>query len=661
MSTTPSSSIQSMNSHNNTKSAEQYNELGKQCYIQQQLLNDALHYFTTGIEYALNNNNNNHIDQHSLYNSDTINILSVLYCNRSLVYIDLQQYDNALNDAQRSLSHDTTWYKPYIRIAQCYECLEQYNGALEHYQKAYNRNNDTRNNVYINNKIAQCKLHIQYLPKKSEIEQQQHDNNSTQQQPIIISHIEYNPQYAVSCRQLYQLIDWLQQNQHTQLSTLYIHLYSSLSRSVYTYDNIKESTTVLNIPCQYILTTDMAKSSNIGQKIQNSKITLLSTHSYLACYLLTEIYDSQHSSIWKYYIDCLPIYYDTIPLFFTDEFINTWLTGSFTVNKIEDRRGELYDEWSQLTQHIHTLKQYRYSDFVICRLYVITRIFGMCINDKKTDGLVPLADMLNHKRPRETSWEYNQQYNSFTIQTLTDIKQYNEIYDSYGRKCQSRFFVNYGFTTDLYQNFIDNSCIIHIVFKSNNIDNYSIKCNLLGYSSINEYSIEYNKNHQLYSDFNEKQTIEIFSLCRIFYANTQELMNLQSMYNFNAKQIQPISIQNEYKTLKFIQQCCSQTLSQFNTSLEHDMTLYNNHINNIHTLTINEYNSLVQRISEKQVLQYYIDIYNIVHDIITSNISYKRLKNNIRDLVQQLNNNGKKQVEQYLEDTIYTLLRDVQR
>lgn len=40
-----------------------------------------------------------------------------------------------------------------------------------------------------------------------------------------------------------------------------------------------------------------------------------------------------------------------------------------------------------------------YADFVWARMVVITRIFGMTIKGNATDGLVPMADMLNHRRP----------------------------------------------------------------------------------------------------------------------------------------------------------------------------------------------------------------------------------------------------------------------
>src|SRR5690348_393599 len=61
----------------------------------------------------------------------------------------------------------------------------------------------------------------------------------------------------------------------------------------------------------------------------------------------------------------------------------------------------------------------------------------------RTDGLVPMADMLNHRRPRETSWQYSSERGAFIITALKGLQQGDQIYDSYGRKCNSRFFVNY--------------------------------------------------------------------------------------------------------------------------------------------------------------------------------------------------------------------------
>ena len=79
---------------------------------------------------------------------------------------------------------------------------------------------------------------------------------------------------------------------------------------------------------------------------------------------------------------------------------------------------------------------------------VSSRIFGIKIHGHKTDSLCPLADMLNHKRPRQTQWYFSDEYNSFVIQALEDIPKGNEVFDSYGRKCNSRFLLNYGFIVE---------------------------------------------------------------------------------------------------------------------------------------------------------------------------------------------------------------------
>ncbi len=76
------------------------------------------------------------------------------------------------------------------------------------------------------------------------------------------------------------------------------------------------------------------------------------------------------------------------------------LKGSFSLKKIADRKEDLLAEYENICKYLPDFKQYTYKEFVWARLAVITRIFGLVINGNKTDGLVPMADMLNHKRPR---------------------------------------------------------------------------------------------------------------------------------------------------------------------------------------------------------------------------------------------------------------------
>lgn len=90
-------------------------------------------------------------------------------------------------------------------------------------------------------------------------------------------------------------------------------------------------------------------------------------------------------------------------------------------------------------------KQFELSEYTKMRMIVASRIFGITIDKVKTDAFVPLADMLNHKRPRETTWYYSDSLQGFVIEACEDIPRGLPIHDSYGKKCNSRFFLNYGF------------------------------------------------------------------------------------------------------------------------------------------------------------------------------------------------------------------------
>merc|ERR1719250_261191 len=126
---------------------------------------------------------------------------------------------------------------------------------------------------------------------------------------------------------------------------------------------------------------------------------------------------------------------------------------------MKDRIESLQAEYDNICENVPQFKRFPHKDFVWARLVVITRIFGMVIDGIKTDGLVPMADMLNHKRPRETKWTYAQNQKGFVITTLNVIEKGCEVFDSYGRKCNSRFFVNYGFVPEVNE---DNEAVMRI-------------------------------------------------------------------------------------------------------------------------------------------------------------------------------------------------------
>lgn len=135
---------------------------------------------------------------------------------------------------------------------------------------------------------------------------------------------------------------------------------------------------------------------------------------------------------------------------------------------------------------------------------VSSRIFGITVNGVKTDGFVPLADMLNHRRPRQTTWYYDDNREGFIIDACDDIQRGDQIYDSYGRKCNSRFFLNYGF---INLNNDADEVPITIMLNKENDPGFEVKIKL-----INE-KIEWRK-FRVVANLEEPVMHEFLSWCR---------------------------------------------------------------------------------------------------------------------------------------------------
>jgi len=259
----------------------------------------------------------------------------------------------------------------------------------------------------------------------------------------------------------------------------------------------------------------------------------------------------------------------------------------------------LKSEYDNIVKYVADFKKYHYLDFFWGRLAVITRIFGFTVNGHKTDGLVPMADMLNHKRPEETSWTFDQSRNAFTIVTTRSLSKGAQIFDSYGRKCNSRYFVNYGFSLDPNE---DNQ--VAMFFSLNTKDPlYNKKAGLVG---AGEHRFQIPFEHK------ERVTRKCMSYLRVAFATKEELeaiTRFASIVKFDA-----ISVQNEVLVLQEVANQAKEVLKGFDTSLEEDLELLKDKDKQ---LTMNKRNCILMRKGEKEVLHAYIDLaerINIVKD-----------------------------------------------
>jgi len=522
-----------------------------------------------------------------------------VYSNRSISHLKLKQFDQAYEDACSCLMRNPNWVKGYLRKGQACEALTKYQEAILCYQEGLEK--------------APSK---EFFKQKIHEMHQRLDGSAWQ-----IS----DPNWRVGglhpqTQKLHRLLLWLR-NAGAKFPKLFLKYFGPNHRAIFTSSQINHGEQIMYIPHDCILTSDVAKVSPIGQAILKSRIELRSKHSLLAAYLLSEKAKGVKSR-WAPYIEILPSSFDSVPIFFDADLVKL-LRGSIVRQKIHDRTESLRIEFENLWQNVPEFRRFSHSEFVWARLVVITRIFGLIIGKVKTDGLVPLADMLNHKRPRETKWSYESNQRGFVINALCNIPSHHEVLDSYGRKCNSRFFVNYGFALEKND---DNEASITVELTQSD-PSFDLKLKYInifdhkdGTYRRAESSVQ--REFLIPKFYKEKKTKECFSFLRFTNATDSEIMMVTADENFRFEDIRPLSKSNERKCLLALAEYASRSLDRFDNSLSSDLEKLKDY--ETYPLYSNIRNCLIMRSGEKKVLHHYMDLARTCVDLFS--LSWKEYK-----------------------------------
>ncbi len=220
-------------------------------------------------------------------------------------------------------------------------------------------------------------------------------------------------------------------------------------RGVHAKVDIPPNTICVSIPKKCLITVEMGQATNIGQIILKSDLDLdAPKHIFLMIFLLYDRKVNGDRSFFKPYYDILPKTLHNIPIFWSEEELK-YLEGSYLLAQITDRNEAITEDYYAICEvapelaSIATLEEFKWARMCVC-----SRNFGLQIDGHRTSALVPHADMLNHHRPRETKWTYDDDLEAFTITTLQRIPRGAQVYDSYGQKCNHRFLLNYGFAVE---------------------------------------------------------------------------------------------------------------------------------------------------------------------------------------------------------------------
>jgi histone-lysine N-methyltransferase SETD3 len=407
-----------------------------------------------------------------------------------------------------------------------------------------------------------------------------------------------------------KLLKWLKDG-GSIYDKLKIRYYTADYRGVHAARDIKKGETILYIPKEQIITLEMAFASPVGKKMfdKNLRQRLISPkHSFLCTYIMQE--RRKPESEWNIYIDILPQSYSNFPIFFTDE-EKELLKGSPFLEQVEEKIVDIKNDYDLICKEVPEFSQFPLREYSEIRMMVSSRIFGIQIEGVKTDGFVAYADMLNHKRPRQTTWNYTDDRRGFVIDALDDIKRGEQVYDSYGKKCNSRFFLNYGF-----------------INLDNDADEYPFKIFYNPEDKMKQIKQDMIKTQAEFMKFrvvdnlNERIMHELLSWLRFveYDDNITLLMQYQAAAQqaaqkyrrgedsdsddddpargFKAKDLPPLSIKNEKRCLLKLQAMCAEGLLAYPTTMEEDKEI----LDNRKDLTFNHRNCLLYRYGEKKIL-----------------------------------------------------------
>ena len=199
------------------------------------------------------------------------------------------------------------------------------------------------------------------------------------------------------------------------LNKMEISFVSESYRLCHATENIYKKDLLLRVPLESLITMDEARNSEIGHYITKELENKLYSprFSLLTVFLMGEI-DKGNQSKWKFYIDFLPSSYDSFPLFYKEKELE-YLKGTQFLKSIEREKKLINSDYNLLVKNIPGFAKYDLNYFSKIMEIVTSRVFLIKIHNKKETILAPFADILNHKRPSDTVWDFDDNTNSFTI------------------------------------------------------------------------------------------------------------------------------------------------------------------------------------------------------------------------------------------------------
>ncbi len=349
---------------------------------------------------------------------------------------------------------------------------------------------------------------------------------------------------------------------------MYLKRYSKDCRGVHAKRKVEMFTPIVSIPLRCLITDKMGRTQTDAGRLLFSSPCSLSSANLIAVVLYALETKRDPGNMFRYYYDILPKDYSCFPIFWDDEMLE-WLRGSSLIGEIADRKAAMLSDYNEICKYVPWFRHnHSFQEFLEIRTAVGSRNFGIVVDNEKQTALVPYADMLNHFRPRETSWTYENSTGCFTITSLTGLEPGQQVMDSYGKKCCSKFFLHYGFAVEVNRE-EDGKCQNEIATRLSIAQHQDQDplCGLkLSYLGANKGT----KTFRISMNYEDKATTEAFSYLRVLVANENELdiIMSRSSSQLSSTLVQFISSRNEAAALLYLANHYKKYLTGYPKTLE---------------------------------------------------------------------------------------------
>ena len=479
------------------------------------------------------------------------------FINSSLNYFSLGLYYSSLVNAYKIIKNDSKNFQGHYLIILNYLKLFE----IEKCEKYFNQNKIYLNENEINN------LQSLINSTKKEIE-----NNCLK--------YNYYNDYINFIKEIYK--------NNVYFPKIEIKFYSNENRFIVAKENIKESEIILTIPKNIIITFETAKNYYLKNKklLDLIKEFKHPKHTLISLFILENLNNEKY----KFYFDFMPKNFNIFPIFYKKEELE-YLKGSNFYEEILNKKNDLIFDYEKIKKINININ---FDKFCEIHMLISSRIFGIEVENKNTDAMIPFGDLFNHSSERNTQWYFDDNLNCFVVEAIKNIEKNEEIFDSYGNKSNSRFLLNYGFLLENNEKF--NELKLEIDFDKNIISNYDDKLNIL--NKVPNKKGFYN----FILKFDLSNLNDLLSFIRImFYENEMNLfyLLLEKGRKINKNYFPFVDKNLEIKILKYLLNLLKEKLNSYKIIINEKNNILNENnynMKNIFNIIPNEQNIIKQYI-----------------------------------------------------------------